>query len=47
MGEYADLEVERQQRAAGERMRRELATQTAAQRHAAGQADLPPVREDR
>lgn len=39
MGEYADMEIARQQRAAGERIRREHEQQTPAQRRAAGQAE--------
>ena len=39
MGEYADMEIARQQREAGRRMAREHATWTAEQRRAAGQAE--------
>lgn len=39
MGEYADMEIARQQRQAGQQMAREHATWTAEQRRAAGQAE--------
>ena len=39
MGEYADMEIARQQREAGERMAREHSRMTLAQRRAAGQAE--------
>lgn len=39
MGEYADLEIARQQREAGDRLAREHSRMTADQRRAAGQAE--------